>query len=573
MKCSLLTLSCALDGELSRERQLELDAHLVTCERCKTGMRYLREETERISVLAPVRLSPDTATALLDRSRVLAPPSGAGASNEDRGGTQVAITPDPFGSAGIGAALLDPASATEIDPVPPPSNGDRQIEEPVAETAREVEAVPDDFQETAVEEPEAEAAEDGDSADEAPEAVMEAGPAPQGELGWVAADSPEPAMEGPAEPVHLERGSAFDAEEADLSDARGGADVSEEDWLADEPGPMALVEAGAPSAPADAAAGAAGAAAAAVPEGAEAPEAPGEPRPGSVVVPGWEPVTELDVPWAAVAAAGDADSTWSAEVPGIPSARHEPLPPPAPFPAASPPTRPAEAAVPSQLGDPKDTLPSVRSHSRRGSGGSARKPPAAKAGGGGPQARSWTRIGLIAVAALAAVLIIWDLTHGTTSPPVHHPKVQSTPTTAASPAAPTPTPRPSSGTPAPQLTGTQTIGGGGSGYQVQTARYGAHGSQFWVVLQLVQGSGNPQVTTGFDGAQTLYVEMQGVAPGTAVPQPAPGTVVTSVSVGQVPGFNGAVYVIHLARAVQVSPSFVPGNENGGAGNRLLLILQ
>ena len=96
MKCSLLTLSCALDGELSRERQLELDAHLITCERCKTGMRYLREETERISLLAPVRLSEDKATALLERSRVLVSVNGptllGGPDPSDAGVTQQPVS-------------------------------------------------------------------------------------------------------------------------------------------------------------------------------------------------------------------------------------------------------------------------------------------------------------------------------------------------------------------------------------------------------------------------------------------------------------------------------------------------
>ncbi len=141
MKCSLLTLSCALDGELSRERQSELEAHLVTCERCRTGMRYLRDETDRISQLARVEVSGTTATALLERARVVVTPSESvepetkqppDPSDE---GKESAV--DPFNLMGIGTEavaageLLDAAPsehATEI-PVEPPA-AEQMAEEP-----------------------------------------------------------------------------------------------------------------------------------------------------------------------------------------------------------------------------------------------------------------------------------------------------------------------------------------------------------------------------------------------------------------------------------------------------------
>ena len=97
MKCSLLTLSCALDGELSQERQAELETHLVTCERCRSGMRYLREETERISQLARAHVPPGSATAILERARVLAPEA-----------TGSAATPPPD---------QDPVAVVEVPPL------------------------------------------------------------------------------------------------------------------------------------------------------------------------------------------------------------------------------------------------------------------------------------------------------------------------------------------------------------------------------------------------------------------------------------------------------------------------
>jgi hypothetical protein len=61
MRCSLLTLSTYLDGELATDRAAEVDAHLIGCSRCSTGLGYLREEAERIRTLARVQV-PDYST-------------------------------------------------------------------------------------------------------------------------------------------------------------------------------------------------------------------------------------------------------------------------------------------------------------------------------------------------------------------------------------------------------------------------------------------------------------------------------------------------------------------------------
>lgn len=65
MRCSLLTLSTYLDGELAPERAGELEAHLVACARCTDGLGYLREEQEHIRGLAGVTASVGAATELL----------------------------------------------------------------------------------------------------------------------------------------------------------------------------------------------------------------------------------------------------------------------------------------------------------------------------------------------------------------------------------------------------------------------------------------------------------------------------------------------------------------------------
>ena len=60
MRCSLLALSSYIDAELGPEPTGELEAHLVACERCRTAIGQLREESSRIGDLARVHV-PDEA--------------------------------------------------------------------------------------------------------------------------------------------------------------------------------------------------------------------------------------------------------------------------------------------------------------------------------------------------------------------------------------------------------------------------------------------------------------------------------------------------------------------------------
>ncbi|HEY6470290.1 MAG TPA: hypothetical protein VI434_11025 [Candidatus Dormibacteraeota bacterium] len=60
MRCSLLALSSYLDAELEAAPTGELEAHLLACDRCRTAIDHLREESERIGGLARVHI-PDGA--------------------------------------------------------------------------------------------------------------------------------------------------------------------------------------------------------------------------------------------------------------------------------------------------------------------------------------------------------------------------------------------------------------------------------------------------------------------------------------------------------------------------------
>jgi len=542
MKCSLLTLSCALDGELSRERQAELDAHLITCERCRTGMRYLREETERISLLAPVHLSEDRATALLERARVLVPVTGHMPTNGSAtSATEPRTAPDPFDAMGLEAAIMDvPLRPQPIEPAAP-------------------------------------------------------------------VEAEELTLESEAGDPELEHGSAFEASEADRSVADAIAAVPDSLWLPDTSEDSdAIIPRDETVETVDTADDQPQAPASEPTQMLDPPQPPSsssitedaapEVRPSTMVIPGWEPATELNMPWTDIPPAAPSANTWAPDLAGVPVQRSSSMPPPAPFPAAPPPTRPAAAAVPVIPTQLRTRVPERHAQRRPSLPGfrwpsfslprlslaslpladRIRWPRLPQSGADGSDDRSWTRTGLIAVAALAAVLIAWNFTHA--SPKLagsHHARK---PAAAAASPAPSPsataTPTPTSATPTPlALSGVQTVGGAGSGYVVQAVRYGVHGSQFWVVFQMVQGSGTPKVTSGFDGPLTLYVEMPGVAPGTAVAQPPAGAVVSSITVGRVPGFSGAVYVIHLTRAVQISPSLLAGTDTGGPGERYIAILQ
>jgi hypothetical protein len=67
VKCSLLSLSTYIDGELAADRRAELDAHLVGCGRCSSGAATLREEKTRLGQLARVRVAPQSARLMLEQ--------------------------------------------------------------------------------------------------------------------------------------------------------------------------------------------------------------------------------------------------------------------------------------------------------------------------------------------------------------------------------------------------------------------------------------------------------------------------------------------------------------------------
>ncbi|HUY53794.1 MAG TPA: zf-HC2 domain-containing protein [Candidatus Nanopelagicaceae bacterium] len=638
MKCSLLTLSCALDGELSKERQAELESHLVTCERCRTGMRYLREETERISQLVKVTVPAGTATALLERAKVIASvqPASEGAVIPPKDGPTetdrrlVEPGPDPFNLMGIGSQPIEipepdltsparpegsPAEAIpptdaapavsdlelfrrvpelDLPPTPSPSAPDLAMG-PLPETPG---ALPQDWLIAVSGTPQ------GTRSDTPEMATGTSGAPPQVRDGAEPAAGAVPGndlRQGPAEesgqtPVFMPLPAAFpdDADESGPPSERMSADgAPAPDPAAFPPGESDEIpgDGWADSGPEQSTPDRVEMMQVALEESAildsdatdshVPPSQPAEarasiPPPPSILKAqetGWRPNADLNLGLDDITAAKphlDALAS-SADPDSPPKGASFTAAGPRPTPSHFTPVRPAAAAA-AGTADRAAPPPSRRASEPRRRGQESRegKPPLAR---GTATPRSWTKTATIAIAALAVFLIGWTLTHHATTTPTHSTHVTSPagskPTPATSPKAPPST------APAITLSGTQSFGSSGSGYQVQNARYGLHqnGTQLWVVFQLGSGSGPPHVTTGFDGGQTLYVEMQGVAAGTAVAQPPSGELVTSVQPGQVPGFSGAVYVLRLSRAAQVSGYLLPGSPTGAAGERVVLQLQ
>jgi anti-sigma factor RsiW len=105
VKCSLLTLSCYIDGELPAPRKGELEAHLVGCHRCRAGLGHLREEVERIQGLARVHVREGSVRALLEQVGLIAPGAPMPAVADAAAVGEPSPSTPPWLRGGAGAAL------------------------------------------------------------------------------------------------------------------------------------------------------------------------------------------------------------------------------------------------------------------------------------------------------------------------------------------------------------------------------------------------------------------------------------------------------------------------------------
>lgn len=216
MKCSLLSLSTYIDGELAAERRAEIDAHLVGCGRCSAGAATLREETTRLGQLARVRVAPQSARLMLEQVGITGVVDLPGVARTVTPSTVPPVDQPPWqtaqerarqNSAALPWTPRRPAAATPLmDTLPVPSAppdvqpdlpfggsaaDDRSwTTEPAqpseAESPAEVEAAPHDYPWVADERP-AEVAATATQVDAEPQPPVEATPQ---DFPWVETDLP-----------------------------------------------------------------------------------------------------------------------------------------------------------------------------------------------------------------------------------------------------------------------------------------------------------------------------------------------------------------------------------------------
>jgi hypothetical protein len=145
VKCSLLTLSCYVDGELPAPRKGELEAHLVGCHRCRAGLGHLREEVERVQGLARVHLPETSVRLLFEHTGLIAAGGPMPAVPDAAALAEPPASTPPWLRGGAGAALPWATARPPSPPRRPPSGAVPAPGGPVAEAAPVPSATPDTF--------------------------------------------------------------------------------------------------------------------------------------------------------------------------------------------------------------------------------------------------------------------------------------------------------------------------------------------------------------------------------------------------------------------------------------------
>jgi Putative zinc-finger len=118
VRCSLLALSSYIDTELDLEPAGELEAHLVACDRCRTAIGHLREESARIGALARVHVPDDAVHELFSQIGLIAEEDDLpkGPVHRDR---PASVEAPPWFGAERGAALPWAPRPSRHDPSQP----------------------------------------------------------------------------------------------------------------------------------------------------------------------------------------------------------------------------------------------------------------------------------------------------------------------------------------------------------------------------------------------------------------------------------------------------------------------
>ncbi|HKR99872.1 MAG TPA: zf-HC2 domain-containing protein [Candidatus Dormibacteraeota bacterium] len=542
MRCSLLLLSTFLDGELNQRRAAELDAHLIGCSRCQSGLAYLREESQRISGLAHVHVPDDSAEALLVHVGLIE-------ATQESPGDQPAAPPEapddtpPAWRSHQSRSTLPwtpPARMPAAIPVPPAVAHAPERFAPVAILDPPAH-LPEAVTPPAVAQPQAAQRTPEDAAQlEVPgiavpsvERVEEQTDAAQSDSAAVDIEPVAPTAVPPSRPPTQRRGKG-------LSQAvRGMRDSLALRW--------ALMRGGG------------------FDDGAV--DIVTEPLARSRLHP---LETASDTPQPQLRdQAFQALETTPVERPddAIDIPEHHDIPTLA---AESPKRR--RHALPAD----EDTPPQGRHlrgvATRRGGAGAGwiertqshlgLATASRSAASAAHDVRLWLFAGLTLLVLIAGLLLGKHIETPTGIAQQPAPSAQPSPTApqASAPiASPTNAPTPAPLAPSPtRLTDAQTQGSGGSGFTVSDVRYGAHPGDYRIVFDMTGGdAGTPTATVGFGDATTLYVILAGTAPGGLPPTPAAGGTLVSITLvphSPIPGH--LVYELKLSKPVKVSTDYL-----------------
>ena len=612
MRCSLLTLSSYLDHELPPEQSGELEAHLIACQRCSAGLGYLREEAERIRSLAPARALPGAADRLLIEVGLAAPlrpddpfvphsleptfefsvdlraraqrvPNGSGATAivdalvvpDDRPAT-TEHTPN---GAGVSEPLPHPAENGAVRHEPPPPAPPPVHAEPPAALFDAEPAAP-------VMQPEPVAP---DAPDEARNEVLEVPgvstmPRPDEPAAPTAPPTPEPVVASVqrAAPGFFDRiRDAVAVRFALMRSTATDDDLDESVQIVSGTGAPGWGGRRGQDTHRDRRERIAAASAAALERPAEIEHEP--------VLP---PIP-VDYDYMPTHGAADtptmlepAPAASPPEPAPVSGFAHAPTPIPTPAVAAEalphelpPHAEPAQLHTPPVKTEPASpgrhvsALQSGRASAKRTwaglrSLGGARPGRTPIADHALADRRLWVfgaAVVLLLVVGLLAgkSVTLPRVASGPASVPnptavaLTPPSAAATPAAPAHSAAPTAVPTPAGPDPA-LLTSAQTLGSGGTGYQVQDLRYGAHPGDFRIVFDLTGASAAlPSVQVGFGNPTTLYVEFSGTSADGPPAQPAAGGSVTSIRLlpsSALPGH--LVYQLTLSHAVKLSTLYL-----------------
>lgn len=563
MRCSLLALSSYIDTELDMEPAGELEAHLVACDRCRTALGYLREESQRIAGLARVHLPDDAVHALFSQVGLIGEGDDlpAAPAYQDR---PASVEAPPWFGVERGKALpwAPRPSATEATP----SSGPREL---IGERSPGL-AIADPPELFLWDEPGDEA-----GAAQAPLPFPEPAPAPppiEPQPPEVAPAEPQPPALTNAQPPALEPPVAGapgalqrmrDALAVRLALWRGGSHLDSDIEIVSGAGAPRWNERAHPKAWSESPA------VVAIPDVAIPDVAVPDVAIPDVAQPVPPPLTPPQ-PEMATAPPELADVLNEVAILAAPLERtHGPAAVQEAEQAESEtredfePEQVEEPVIPAAIDSAEPPAPAIPEPFRpRGPGRHMRRLKSQR-----PDRRTWTStepvtgrhvlpLGGPAVAAAdrdrrlwvfgaatAVVLVLGLLVgrqvvtpgaHATTT--VHRPA----PTAHAS-APPTEVPLPIA-TPLPvitippapspaQLTGSTKLGSGSEGFSVADVRYGQHPNDFRIVFDLAfpdTVTGAPTTVVGYDGTTTLYVEFTGVTGTAPIASPPPGQVVASI---------------------------------------------